>query len=117
MTAFPSVGPEYGALFTVAAIRQAIDSGITTLDTAYIYGNGHSENLVGRAITGYDRSDLTVISKLWKTWMAKDQVEVACDASLKRLARNDEIKRERKDPCDRSFQFQQRPADRSKKIW
>ena len=52
---------------SIAAIRQAIDSGITTLDTAYIYGNGHSENLVGRAITGYDRSDLTVISKLWKT--------------------------------------------------
>lgn len=71
---------------SIAAIRQAIDSGITTLDTAYIYGNGHSENLVGRAITGYDRSDLTVISKLWKTWMAKDQVEVACDASLKQLA-------------------------------
>ena len=70
--------------------------------------------------------------------MAKDQVEVACDASLKQLAtdyidvyfihypsdpefllryhgRNDEIKRERKNPCDRSFQFQQRPADRSKK--
>jgi aryl-alcohol dehydrogenase-like predicted oxidoreductase len=36
----------------VAAIQKAIDSGITLIDTAPIYGNGHSEEVVGKAIKG-----------------------------------------------------------------
>ncbi len=70
---------------SVAAIREAIESGITSLDTAYIYGKGHSEQIVARSIKGYDRSKLTLITKLWKDWMPKDLVETACDQSLKDL--------------------------------
>ena len=70
---------------SIAAIREAVDHGITSLDTAYIYGNGHSEQIVGQAVKGYDREKLTIITKLWKTWMAKDLVETACDQSLKAL--------------------------------
>lgn len=68
-----------------AAIREAIDAGITSLDTAYIYGKGHSEQIVARSIKGYDRTKLTLITKLWKDRMAKDLVETACDQSLKDL--------------------------------
>jgi aryl-alcohol dehydrogenase-like predicted oxidoreductase len=37
----------------IAAIQKAIDSGINLIDTAPVYGNGHSEKLVGRAIKGH----------------------------------------------------------------
>ena len=35
---------------SIDAIRAAIDAGVTTIDTAAIYGMGHSETLVGKAI-------------------------------------------------------------------
>jgi len=34
---------------SVAVIRHALDLGISMLDTANIYGDGHNEELVGRA--------------------------------------------------------------------
>jgi aryl-alcohol dehydrogenase-like predicted oxidoreductase len=39
---------------SIAAIRAALDAGITWLDTAEIYGNGRSEEVVGRAIAGVE---------------------------------------------------------------
>jgi aryl-alcohol dehydrogenase-like predicted oxidoreductase len=45
---------------SVAAIRCALDLGITLLDTADIYGLGESERLVGRAIAG--RRDEVVLA-------------------------------------------------------
>ena len=39
----------------IAAIHRALDLGVTLLDTADVYGNGHNEELVGRAIR--DRRD------------------------------------------------------------
>jgi hypothetical protein len=37
---------------SVATVRRALDLGVTFIDTADIYGAGHNEVLVGRAITG-----------------------------------------------------------------
>ena len=37
---------------SIATIRRAVDLGVTLLDTADIYGSGHNEVLVGRAIEG-----------------------------------------------------------------
>src|SRR5947209_3014000 len=37
---------------SVAAVRHAIDVGVTLLDTAMSYGRGHNERLIGQAITG-----------------------------------------------------------------
>jgi aryl-alcohol dehydrogenase-like predicted oxidoreductase len=37
---------------SVATIRRALDLGVTFIDTADIYGAGHNEVLVGRAISG-----------------------------------------------------------------
>lgn len=36
---------------TIKAIRAAFDAGITTVDTAEIYGNGHSEQIVAQALS------------------------------------------------------------------
>ncbi|MBI4136474.1 aldo/keto reductase [Candidatus Roizmanbacteria bacterium] len=69
----------------IAAIRSAIDHGITHIDTAEMYGDGHSEELVGRAIMSYDRSTLFITSKVWKTHLRYDDVLKACERSLTRL--------------------------------
>src|SRR5262245_52525022 len=37
---------------SVAAIRQALDAGINWIDTAPVYGLGHSEEVVARALAG-----------------------------------------------------------------
>jgi aryl-alcohol dehydrogenase-like predicted oxidoreductase len=46
----------------VSAIHAAIDSGINTIDTAPVYGFGHSESVVGRAIKGR-RNDVIIATK------------------------------------------------------
>jgi aryl-alcohol dehydrogenase-like predicted oxidoreductase len=44
----------------IATIHRALDLGVTLLDTADVYGNGHNEELVGRAIR--DRRDEVVLA-------------------------------------------------------
>ncbi len=39
-------------------MKTALDHGIEMLDTAYMYGLGQSETLIGQAIQGYDRAKL-----------------------------------------------------------
>ncbi len=46
-----SWGPQDDAE-SIAAIRRALDLGVTWIDTAAVYGLGHSEEVVGRAIAG-----------------------------------------------------------------
>ena len=70
---------------SIAAIRQAIDCVITTLDTAPVYGNGHSEQLVAQATKGYDRDKLTIISKLTRSCLAREKVRPTFEQSLKDL--------------------------------
>ena len=41
---------------SVATIRAAVDTGVTLIDTGDIYGSGHNELLIGRALRGLDRS-------------------------------------------------------------
>jgi aryl-alcohol dehydrogenase-like predicted oxidoreductase len=52
----------------IHAIHAAIANGITAIDTAPIYGFGHSETLVGKAIKGYDRSRLQILTKFGMVW-------------------------------------------------
>ena len=44
-------------------VRTAINEGITFLDTAYIYGEGRSEELVGEVMSEFNRSDITLATK------------------------------------------------------
>src|SRR5689334_8246747 len=45
---------------STAVIRDALDHGVTLIDTAMSYGQGHNETLVGRAIAG--RRDEVVLA-------------------------------------------------------
>jgi aryl-alcohol dehydrogenase-like predicted oxidoreductase len=47
---------------SISAIHAALDAGINWIDTAHVYGHGHSEEVVGRAIKGR-RSEVIVATK------------------------------------------------------
>ncbi|RLI10097.1 aldo/keto reductase [Candidatus Bathyarchaeota archaeon] len=70
----------------IAAIRAAIDLGLTHIDTAEYYGAGHAEELVGEAIQPYDRRSLFITTKVWRTHLRYDDLISSIKASLKRLA-------------------------------
>lgn len=66
------------------AIKSAYDAGITTFDTAEVYGSGHSERIVGNAL--YDLRDRVVIAtKVFSNHLEYNQVIDACHGSLKNL--------------------------------
>lgn len=46
-----------------AVVRAALDSGITLLDTAYMYGLGRSEEIIGEVLKDYDRSKVIIATK------------------------------------------------------
>lgn len=69
----------------ISAIRSALDLGYTHIDTAEVYGGGHTEELVGRAIEGYDRSKLFITTKVFKTNLNHDNVIRSAKASISRM--------------------------------
>ena len=69
---------------SMEAIQCALEHGIQTFDTAYIYGRGHAEELLGEALKG-KREECTIITKLWKTDMAKERVQIGLDDAMRRL--------------------------------
>ncbi len=69
----------------IAAIQAAIEAGITHIDTAEKYGAGHAEELLRIAIQGFDRSKLTIATKVAGENQGYDNLKASFDASLKRL--------------------------------
>ena len=69
---------------TIQAIRAAFDAGITTVDTAEVYGQGHSEQIVAEAL-GDVRSQAVYLTKVFANHLKYEQVIAACDSSLKNL--------------------------------
>lgn len=90
------------------AIEASVDQGMTSIDTAPIYGFGHSEELVGKAIKG-KRTEVQILTKCGMSWSGnkgefffksrdnsgnsidiykysgKENVLSECDRSLRRL--------------------------------
>lgn len=71
---------------SLAALRTALDVGISHLDTAEAYGRGHSEELLGQAIAGR-RDELFVATKGFPLWgdLSRDCYSQKIDESLQRL--------------------------------
>ncbi len=77
------------------ALRQGIEMGVSLIDTANIYGAGHSERLVGEAIKG--RRDQVILTtkfgilcdEMTKTTTGQieteEDIRSSCEASLRRL--------------------------------
>lgn len=72
---------------SLTALRSALALGYTHFDTAEIYGGGHSEELLGRAIreSGIQREKLFITSKVTPSHLQFDDVLRACEGSLRRL--------------------------------
>jgi aryl-alcohol dehydrogenase-like predicted oxidoreductase len=85
-------GPQDDAV-SVATIHEAIDLGLNWIDTAPVYGLGHSEEVVAKALDGIAKRPY-VFTKCGRIWNADrqigkslkaDSIRRECEASLKRL--------------------------------
>jgi aryl-alcohol dehydrogenase-like predicted oxidoreductase len=83
---------------SITAIRYAVDAGINWIDTAAVYGLGHSESVVGRAVAAMPEGDRPfVFTKCGLVWdeadpaapphriMTPESVRGEAEASLRRL--------------------------------
>lgn len=68
-----------------ALIRDAIEMGYTHIDTAELYGVGHCEELVGRALQNFAREEIFLTSKVLPDNVRHDDLLRALDGSLERL--------------------------------
>ena len=77
---------------SIDLIRKVVDLGITMIDSADAYGNGHNEELVGKALKGI-RERVLLCTKFGQQRKPEgtiicgtpEYVREACEASLKRL--------------------------------
>ncbi len=68
----------------IASIRKAIELGMTVVDTAEMYADGRSEEIVGEAIQSL-RDDVFLVSKVYPYNASAQGAIEACERSLKRL--------------------------------
>ncbi len=68
----------------IAALQAGIDAGMTLIDTAEMYGEGRSEELIGEAICGR-RDDVFLVSKVYPHHAGGKKLVQSCEQSLKRL--------------------------------
>jgi aryl-alcohol dehydrogenase-like predicted oxidoreductase len=79
---------------SIAAIHAALDRGVNWIDTAAVYGLGHSEEVVARALAEYKGKRPYVFTKCERVWneqgeisssLKADSLRRECEASLRRL--------------------------------
>jgi aryl-alcohol dehydrogenase-like predicted oxidoreductase len=78
---------------SLAAIREALDKGVNWIDTAAVYGTGHSEEVVGRVLQGMNNRPyvFTKCSMVWNERreighsLKAESIRRECEASLRRL--------------------------------
>jgi len=79
---------------SIAAIHTALERGVNWIDTAAVYGLGHSEEVVARALDGWKGPRPYIFTKCERTWNEKreisgrlkaDSVRRECEDSLRRL--------------------------------
>jgi diketogulonate reductase-like aldo/keto reductase len=68
----------------IEALHLGLDLGLTHIDTAEMYGNGRTEELVAEAIAGR-REEVFLVSKVWPSNASYEGTLRACERSLRRL--------------------------------
>ena len=68
----------------IATLRLGIDLGLTLIDTAEMYGNGRSEQLIAEAVAGR-RDEVFLVSKVLPNNATRRGTVAACERSLKHL--------------------------------
>jgi len=69
---------------TINTVHSALDAGINFFDTAEGYGDGYSEQMLGRALKGR-RDEAVIATKVSAGNLAPDDLKSACEQSLKHL--------------------------------
>ncbi|MEI6835766.1 MAG: aldo/keto reductase [Candidatus Falkowbacteria bacterium] len=69
----------------IEVIKKTIELGGYRFDTAEMYADGYSEEILGKALMGVDRNSLFVTSKVSPNNLAYDDVISSCKKSLERL--------------------------------
>lgn len=92
----------------IKAIRSAYDHGVTAIDTAPIYGQGTSEEIVGEAIKGFPRDKVQLLTKFGMRWdlakgdfAFKSKMNDGRDIDIYRYAGRASIKKEVEDSLKR----------------
>ncbi len=81
---------------SIAAIHRAVELGVNWIDTAAVYGNGHAECIVGKALAALPASERPLVftkagvridPSSGSTYrdLSPDSLRIECEASLKRL--------------------------------
>jgi aryl-alcohol dehydrogenase-like predicted oxidoreductase len=79
---------------SVAAIKRALELGVNWIDTAAVYGTGHSEEVVAKALAGWQGARPYIFTKCSMVWdeqrkvrneYSADSIRRECKASLRRL--------------------------------
>lgn len=79
---------------SIAAIHRALELGINWIDTAAVYGLGHSEKVVARALNDWKGQRPYIFTKCGMIWNDKGEIDYSlrsvsirqeCEASLRRL--------------------------------
>jgi len=69
---------------SIAAVHAALDAGVNLFDTAEAYGDGSSEEVLGRALQGH-RDRAIIATKVSPEHLAPPDLRASCEASLRRL--------------------------------
>jgi aryl-alcohol dehydrogenase-like predicted oxidoreductase len=79
---------------SIASIKRALELGVNWIDTAAVYGTGHSEEIVARAVKEWQGARPHIFTKCSLVWDEKrkvssnhsaDSIRRECEASLRRL--------------------------------
>jgi myo-inositol catabolism protein IolS len=69
----------------IQAVAKSSELGVNLMDTAEVYGNGHSEEVLGKAIKKVGREKIVVATKVGGSHLRYNDVLKACELSLRRL--------------------------------
>ena len=69
----------------IEALRWGVNHGMTLIDTAEMYGEGLSEEMIGEAIRPLKRDELFLVSKVYPHNAGRSRIFRSCEQSLKRL--------------------------------
>jgi aryl-alcohol dehydrogenase-like predicted oxidoreductase len=78
---------------SIAAIHRALELGVNWIDTAAVYGLGHSEEVVGRALKSWRGPRPYVFTKCGRSWDAQGNVGIGLRADLIRREIEDSLRR------------------------
>ena len=77
----------------IATIHRALDSGVNLIDTAPAYGQGHSEEVVGRALKGRRRNRAIIATKVGLEWNERGDVHRNASAARIQKEIEDSLRR------------------------